>query len=292
MWILLAFASALFAGITSILAKIGIKNTDSNLATAIRTVVVLLFAWFIVFATGAHQTFRLVDSNSIIFLILSGLATGGSWLCYFKALQLGEVNKVAAVDRFSVVLTMLLAFLLLGEAITWGGIIAIVLITIGTYMMVFESAVQTDKAAPAFRNRKWLIFALLAAIFASLQAILGKVGISDVDPNLGTAIRTVVVAILAWGIVLFRGKQREIRSIDKRSWLFLVFSGIVTGASWLCFYGALHSGPASVVVPIDKLSILVTVIFSIVVLKERLSKKSVVGLALLVAGTLLLVVPL
>ncbi|MDL2237610.1 EamA family transporter [Christensenellaceae bacterium OttesenSCG-928-K19] len=290
MWIVLAFASAFFAGITSILAKIGIKNTDSNLATAIRTLVVLAFAWIIVFATDAYEALGSIDSYSLVFLILSGLATGGSWLCYFKALQIGEVNKVTAIDRFSVVLTMLLALIFLGESITGLGALAIVLITVGTYLMVSKSVAKKNHDSKSADSKKWIIFAMLAAVFASLQAILGKVGISNINSNLGTAIRTVVVVIMAWCIVFLRGKQRDVKTIDKRSWLFLVLSGVATGASWLCFYGALHDGPASVVIPIDKLSILVTVVFSIIILKERFSKKSVLGLALLVVGTLLLLI--
>lgn len=292
MWIILAFASAFFAGITAILAKIGIKNVDSNLATAIRTLVVLLFAWLIVFATGAHNTPGAVDPRSLVFLVLSGLATGASWLCYFKALQLGEAGRVAAVDRFSVVLTMLLAFILLGEAIAWFGVAAIALIIIGTYLMAFPITSPNANGKASAHGGKWLLYALLAAAFASVQAILSKIGISGVDSNLGTAVRTIIVVIMAWGIVLARGGQRGVRSVSGRSWLFLILSGIATGASWLCFYGALQDGPASVVIPIDKLSIVVTVIFSIIILKERFSKKSAAGLALLVAGTLLLLIPI
>lgn len=285
MWILFAFASAFFAGITAILAKIGIKNTDSNLATAIRTIVILIFSWLMVFIIGSFNTITEISTNTLIFLILSGIATGLSWLCYFKALQLGNVNKVTPIDKSSTILTMILAMSFLGEEITVIKIVSIVLIGIGTYLMI-EKKDDTKEA----KDNKWLFFALGAAVFASLTAILGKVGIQGVESNLGTAIRTVVVLIMAWVVVFVTGKQGEIKNIDKKSWKFIIFSGLTTGLSWLCYYKALQEGQASVVVPIDKLSIIVTIAFSYFVLKEEMDKKAIIGFVGIVVGTFLLLV--
>lgn len=286
MWIFYALGAALFAGIMSILAKIGIKDTDSNLATALRTVVVVVFAWLMVFIVGSQNTIGNIDTKSLIFLVLSGLATGGSWLCYFKALQLGDVNKVVPVDKSSTVLTMLFSFLFLGEEVTVLKICAMLLIGAGTYLMIERK--QSASKNP--EGHKWLFFAVLSAVFASLTAILGKVGIENVESNLGTAIRTVVVLIMAWIIVFRQGSYKAISKIDRRSWVFLVFSGLATGLSWLCYYRALQEGPASVVVPIDKLSILVTVAFGYFVLHEKLKKRSAAGLGMIVAGTLSLLI--
>ena len=282
MWIIYALAAAFFAGIMSILAKIGIKDTDSNLATALRTVVVAIFAWLMVFITGSHTQLRSIDTRSLVFLILSGLATGASWLCYFRALRIGDVNKVVPVDKSSTILTMLLAFFILGEELTLLKIIAMVLIGIGTFLMVERKKTK----AKASKSNEWLIYAILSAVFASLTAILAKIGITGVESNLGTAIRTVVVLVMAWMIVIMQGKQREIGQISKRSWLFIGLSGLATGLSWLAFYRALQEGPASVVVPIDKLSILLTVAFGVLVLREKLRKAPALGLILIVAGTL------
>ena len=282
MWIIYALASALFAGIMSILAKVGIKNTDSTLATALRTVIVVIFAWLMVFVVGSQDTIANIDVKSLVFLILSGLATGGSWLCYFKALQIGDVNKVVPVDKSSTVLTMLLSFIILGEELTLLKVIAMILIGIGTYLMIERKETVSNDV----KGYKWLVYAVLSAVFASLTAILGKIGIDGVESNLGTAIRTVVVLIMAWLIVFWQGKQRNIKDIDKRSRIFIVLSGLATGLSWLCFYHALQEGPASVVVPIDKLSILVTVAFGYFVLHEKLNKKTAPGLFMIVAGTL------
>ena len=286
MWIIYALASAFFAGSMSFLAKIGIKNTDSNLATALRTIVVVIFAWLMVFVAGSHNTISQVTDKSLIFLILSGLATGGSWLCYFRALQIGDVNKVVPVDKSSTVLTMLLSFLLLNERMTWLKAAAMILIGIGTYLMIDRK----ESSSVQHQGYKWLIFAILSAVFASLTAVLGKVGIADVESNLGTAIRTVVVLLMAWLIVFMQGKQKEIKSIDKRSWVFIVLSGIATGLSWMCFYRAIQDGAVSVVVPIDKLSILVTIALSRLVLHERLKRKPALGLGLIIAGTLSLLI--
>lgn len=355
MWILLAFGSALFAGLTAILAKMGIRNTDTDVATALRTVVVLLFSWLLAWLSGSVPSLAGVSARTWLFLVLSGFATGASWLCYFRALQMGDVNKVTPIDKSSTVLTMLLAAIILGEAITPLKALAMVLIGGGALLMIQKkappaalppqpqadatavntagddaaAAVQTVQqeahalpasetsangspvppakaaalpapeaaaalpvsenaaAAPARAARPvWLLFAIGSAVFASLTSILGKIGIEGIDSTLGTAVRTAVVLVMAWAIVFMRGKQRQIRSIHKVSHLFLVLSGFATGASWLCYYRALQLGPASVVVPIDKLSILVSIAFSRVVFGERLTLRAGIGLLLLVAGTL------
>lgn len=285
MWIVFAFASALFAGLTAILAKCGIKNTDSNVATALRTIIVLAFSWIMVFVAGAQSGISDIPAKVLIFLILSGLSTGASWLCYFKALQLGNVNKVTPIDKSSTILTMLLAFIFLREEITWLKFAAMVLIGAGTYMMIQKKEAEDKK-----EDKKWLIYALGSAVFASLTSILGKVGMQNINSNLGTAIRTVVVLIMAWIVVFVSKKQDTIKDIDKKSWIFLALSGFATGGSWLCYYRALQIGPASVVVPIDKLSILVTIGFSYIVFHEKLSLKSGVGLMLIVVGTLVLLI--
>ncbi len=284
MWMIFAFGSALFAGLTAILAKCGIKHTDSNVATALRTIVVLFFSWMMVFIAGKQGELSAIESKTLIFLVLSGVATGASWLCYFKALQVGDVNKVTPIDKSSTILTMLLAFILLGEPITFIKLVAMFLIGGGTYLMIQKQEGVTKEA----KGKSWLAFAISSAIFASLTSILGKVGIEGIDSTLGTAIRTIVVLVMAWLVVFITGKQHTIRKIDKQSWLFIILSGFATGASWLCYYRALQTGPASVVVPIDKLSILVTIGFSYVVFRERLHKKSALGLFFIVIGTLAL----
>lgn len=285
-WVLYAFLSAFFAGVTAVLAKIGIEHVNSHLATALRTCVVVVFSWLMVFFVGSGSTIGTIPPVSWLFLVLSGVATGASWICYFRALQIGDVNKVAPIDKSSTVLTMLLSFLLLGEAVTPNGVAGMALILVGTLLMIQ----RREGAAAAPAGRGYLVWAVLSAVFAALTAILGKVGIQQVESNLGTAIRTVVVLLMAWAIVCAQGAYREIPQIKKRSWLFLVLSGIATGLSWLFYYRALQQGKASVVVPIDKLSILVTVLFSSVVLKEKLGWKAAAGLALLTGGTLLLLV--
>ncbi len=299
MWLLFAFGSAFFAGLTGILAKCGIKNTDSNVATALRTIVVLIFSWIMVFMVGSQNTIGDITLRTLLFLVLSGLATGASWLCYFRALQIGDINKVIPVDKSSTVLTMLLAFIFLHEELNGIKVISMVLIAVGTFLMIQKKETsgreellqEKTKENGKFRKwteHAWLIYALGSAVFASLTSILGKVGIQGVESNLGTAIRTIVVLIMAWVVVFVSKKQHTIRSIDGKSGLFLILSGLATGGSWLCYYRALQSGPASVVVPIDKLSLLVTIGFSYLVFHEKLSKKSGIGLVLLVAGTLLL----
>ena len=286
MWIVFAFGSALFAGLTSILAKCGIKKTDSTVATAIRTIVVLLFSWLMVFIVGSEGEIGSITPHTLIFLVLSGLATGASWLCYFKAVQLGDINKVVPIDKSSTVLTILLAAILLGEGITLYSGIGIALIAVGTFLMIEKKDVKSDIP----KNKRWIIYALGSAVFASLTAILGKIGISDVESNLGTAIRTGVVLVMSWIMVFVTGKQNKIKVISKKELGFICLSGLATGGSWLCYYKALHDGPASVVVPIDKLSILVTILFSYIVFREKLSKKTAFGLFLTVGGTLLMLV--
>ena len=286
MWILFAFGSAIFAGLTAILAKCGIRKTDSDAATAIRTIVVLIFSWIMVMITGSIGTIGSLSSKTWIFLVLSGIATGVSWLCYFKALQLGDVNKVVPIDKSSTILTIILAFIFLGEPITLVKGISVVLIGVGTFMMIQKKETADEPEKP--KGCSWLIYALLSTVFASLTAILGKVGIEGVESNLGTAIRTCVVLVMAWVVVFVKGKQHTIREIPKNELGFICLSGLATGGSWLCYYRALHDGMASVVVPIDKLSILVSIAFSYIVFRERLTKKAVVGLCLIVAGTLIM----
>ena len=286
MWILFAFGSAFFAGITAILAKCGIRKTDSTVATAVRTIVVLLFSWLMVFVVGSQDQLGSIDPNTWLFLILSGLATGASWLCYFRALQLGDINKVVPVDKSSVILTMLLAFLFLQEPITPFGGVGVVLIAAGTFLMIEKKDVKQKED----QKKSWFLYAAGSAIFASLTSILGKIGISGVESNLGTAIRTAVVLLMAWVMVFVAGKAGEVRKIPKNELGFICLSGIATGASWLCYYRALQDGLASIVVPLDKLSILVTVAFSYFVFHERLSKKSAIGLVLIVAGTLAMLI--
>lgn len=284
MWILYAFGSALFAGITSILAKCGIKQTDSNVATAIRTIVVLLFAWIMVFVVSSQGTLSFISAKSLTFLILSGVATGASWLCYFRALQIGDVNKVVPIDKSSTVLTIILAFIILGEKADAMKITGAVVIGAGTYLMIQKNAKAANGEPP--EGKAWLVYAFLSALFASLTAILVKIGIENVESNLGTAIRTVVVLIMSWIVVFATGKHGQVKNIPKGELLFICLSGLATGASWLCYYKALHDGLASVVVPIDKLSILITVAFSRIVFGEKLTVKSGIGLLCITLGTL------
>lgn len=292
MWIAFAFASALFAGLTAILAKVGVRHTDSNLATAIRTTVVLAAAWLMVLLVGSASQLGTLSASTIGFLVASGLATGGSWLCYFKALQLGDLNKVAPIDRLSIVLTVVLAMIFLGEADHLATRLpGIAVIGVGTWLMVRRPAAEVAPSSAARPARGgWFLSALGAAVFASLTALLGKVGISGVESNLGTAIRTSVVLVLAWGIVIATGRKSPRAPIPRRDLTFILLSGLATGASWLCYFKALQDGPASVVVPIDKLSIVVTVLLAGWLLGERLSRRGWAGLALIVAGTLLMLV--
>ena len=281
MWLLYAAGSAFFAGVTAILAKAGIRHTPSNLATALRTIVVLAFAWLMVFVVGSQARLASLDGRTLLFLTLSGLATGASWLCYFRALQLGEVNKVAAVDKSGIVLTVLFAIVLLGETESlWFRLSGIALVMVGTWLMV-----ERADWSSGLRGR-WLLYAIGSAVFAALTAIFGKVGIVEVESNLGTAIRTVVVLVMAWVVVFATGEQHRLRGIPHRDLVYIGLSGVATGASWLCYWRAMQEGPASLVAPIDKLSILVTVVFAWLVFGERLHARALIGLGLIVAGTL------
>ena len=284
MWLVFAAGSAFFAGLTSILAKCGIRKTDSTVATALRTIAVLIMAILMTMITGSWSGITNISGKTWLFLVLSGLATGGSWLCYFRALQVGDVNKVVPVDKSSTVLTMALAFIFLHESISPLKCICMVMILAGTLLMIEKK--KTD--SPGSNSATWLPYAILSAVFAALTSILGKIGIDGVSSDLGTAIRTAVVLVMAWVVVFVKGKQHTIREIPKNELGFICLSGLATGGSWLCYYRALHDGMASVVVPIDKLSILVSIAFSYIVFRERLTKKAVVGLCLNVAGTLIM----
>lgn len=287
MWILMAALSAFFAGITSILAKCGIKKTDSDVATAVRTVVVLLFSWIMVFVSGCFSEIHTIETRSFVFLVLSGLTTGASWICYFKALSIGDINKVVPIDKSSTILTVLIAILVFHETNHLGIKLAgTALIGIGTFLMIEKKA----SAGREENGRAAILYAVLSAVFAALTSVLAKIGISNVDSNLGTAIRTCVVLLMAWLIVFMKKKGEKVKEIDKRELLFISLSGMATGASWLCYYYAIQKGVVSVVVPIDKLSIVVAIAFSYVVFKEKLSKKAALGLGLIVAGTLLMAV--
>ena len=285
MWVIFAFLSAFFAGITSILAKCGIRKTDSNVATFIRTIIVLLFSLLMVMIVGSFPTLKNLSAKTILFLVLSGLSTGASWLCYFRALQKGNINKVVPIDKSSTVLTIILATIFLGESITLYKTLGIIAIGLGTLMMIEKKDTENKT-----EEKGWLFYAILSAVFASLTSILGKVGIEGVESNLGTSIRTVVVIVMSFVMVSVTGKVKEIKRIDKKELAFILLSGLSTGASWLFYYRALQDGEASIVVPIDKLSILVTIAFSYFVFKEKLGKKALIGLVLIVMGTLVLLI--
>ncbi|MEE0059760.1 MAG: GRP family sugar transporter [Acutalibacteraceae bacterium] len=282
----MAVLSAVFAGLTAILAKCGIRKTDSDVATALRTAVVLLFSCVMVFIVGSFGTINQISGTSLIFLILSGLATGASWICYFKALSMGDVNKVVPIDKASTILTVLLAIIFFGETNNLVvKLIGTLLLAVGIFLMIEKK--KTEEKA---EKKSWLIYAVLSAVFAALTSILAKVGVTGVESNLGTTIRTVVVLIMAWIIVFVQGKQKQLKTLDKKELVFISFSGIATGASWLCYYYAIQNGIVSVVVPIDKMSILVAVVFSYFVFKEKMSKKAMLGLCLMLAGTLLMTI--
>lgn len=287
MWLFYAACSAFFAGVTSILAKCGIRKTDSTVATAVRTIVILIFSWVIVGIVGSADEVSSIDVRTLIFLILSGVATGASWLCYFKALQEGDINKVVPIDKSSTVLTILLALILLQEGISLPKAVAVVMIAMGIFLMIEKKDVEIKDSQG---GAGWIFYAAGSAFFASLTAILGKIGISGVESNLGTAIRTCVVLVMAWLMVGIQKKQKEVCRIPKKELLFICCSGIATGASWLCYYRALQEGPASIVAPIDKLSVLVTVAFSYFVFGEKLSRRAAAGLFLLSAGTIAMAV--
>ena len=286
MWLLMAVLSSIFAGLTAILAKCGIKHTDSDVATAVRTVVVLIFSWIMVFVVGSAGTISLIEPRSLLFLILSGLATGMSWICYFKALSMADINKVVPIDKSSTILTVLLAIAIFRETNHLAvKLIGVALIGLGVFFMI-----EKKDTAATEQKKGWYIYAVLSAVFAALTSILAKVGISGVESNLGTAIRTCVVLVMAWIIVFARGKHTQVKSIDRRELLFINLSGLATGASWLCYYYAIQNGVVSVVVPIDKLSIVVTIAFSYIFFGEKLKKRSAAGLGLMVAGTLLMAI--
>lgn len=287
MWIMMAVLSAFFAGITAILAKCGIKRTDSDIATALRTIVVLIFAWVIVFITGSGENAADIGMKSLLFLILSGLATGASWLCYFRALSIGNVNAVVSVDKSSTVLVVLLAIILFNETEHLPyKLVGTAVLSAGIYLMIEKK--QT--AAVTAGSNRWIIYAALSAVFAALTSILAKIGITGIDSNLATAIRTGVVLVMAWLIVVMKGKQSQVKTISRKELIFISLSGITTGASWLCYYYAIQNGIVSIVVPIDKLSIVVTVLFSCLVFKEKLTVKVGAGLFLMVCGTVLMAV--
>lgn len=282
LWLIMAVLSAVFAGLTSILAKCGIRKTDSDVATALRTIVVLVFSWIMVFIVGSASTITQIEPESLLFLVLSGLATGASWICYFKALSIGEVNKVVPIDKSSTILTVILAIILFEETNNLAvKLIGTFLLAVGVFLMIEKKKENTHKTKAI-----WMPYAIGSAVFAALTSILAKVGISGVESNLGTAIRTAVVLIMAWGMVFVKGKQKTLKTIDKKELGFIALSGLATGGSWLCYYYAIQKGIVSVVVPIDKLSIVVAVLFSYFVFKEKLSKKALVGLILMIAGTL------
>ena len=288
MWLLYAIASSFFAGITAILVKIGVENTNSNLLTALRTIVVLIFSWIMVFVVGSQGTIGDVSAKTLIFLCASGITTGASWICYFHALQIGNVNVVVPIDKSSVVLTIFLGVIFLGEEMNLVKFICVAGIAVGTYLMIEKKKVSVEEGQK--KSKGAIFYAFMSALFASLTALLSKIGIVGIESNLGTAIRTIIVLIMAWIIVFYTGDYKGIRNISKKSWTFIVLSGIATGLSWLCYYRALQDGPISVVLPIDKLSPLVSLAFAYIVFKERLTKKSGLGLALIVAGTLGMVV--
>lgn len=282
MWLIMAVLSAVFAGVTSILAKYGIQNTDSDIATALRTIVVWVFAWAMVFIVGSAGTLPSLDPRSLLFLVLSGLATGASWICYFKALSRGEASRVAAIDKSSTVLSVLLAIIFLQET----SHLAVKLL--GTLLLgtgIFLMAGKPEKAADPSGQKSWRVYAVLSAVFAALTSILAKIGITGVESNLGTAIRTGVVLIMAWVLVFVKGKQTQLFHIKRREVLYIALSGLATGASWLCYYYAIQNGVVSVVVPIDKMSLAVTVLLSCWVFGERLNRKSLLGLGLMLLGT-------
>ena len=283
LWLVMAVLSAFFAGLTAILAKCGIKHTDSDVATAVRTLVVLIFSWIMVLIVGSLSTLSSIAPRSLLFLVLSGLATGASWLCYFKALSLGDVNKVVPIDKSSTILSVLLAIVCFSETAHLAvKLIGTALLAAGIFLMIEKKQSSAVQSA----NNHWMLYAAGSAVFAALTSILAKVGISGVESNLGTAIRTCVVLIMAWLVVFLKGKQSEVRKIDRHELIFILLSGLATGASWLCYYYAIQNGIVSVVVPIDKLSLVVTVAFSYVFFHEKLSKKAFLGLCLMVIGTL------
>lgn len=309
LWLVAAFASALFAGIVSILAKCGLKTIGSDVATALRTCVVAVFTWVMVAIVGSAGAIVAITPRSWLFLALSGLATGASWICYFKALSLGDVNRVVPIDKSSTLMAVIISIVLFGETSNLGLRLAGTLVaTTGTLLMIErkadgagaekgadateldvvpEHAKGADAAPGCAKGDAGLIYALLAAVFAALTSVLAKVGIEGVESNLATAIRTMFVLLMAWGIVAGKGKLKQVREVNGKDLAFLVASGIATGASWLCYYYAIQAGQVSVVVQVDKLSLLVSIAFAYAVFGERLSRRGILGLALIVLGTAL-----
>lgn len=281
MWILFAVGSAFFAGATSVLAKAGIKSVSSDFATAFRTGVVLIFSWLMVFVVGCQNAVSTITPRALVFLTLSGAATGLSWLCYFKALSIGNLSKVVAVDKSSTFLTILLALIFFREPFHW-------LTGLGIAVMIAGTALMLEKGDAKKGERGWLFYAAGSAVFAALQSILGKVGVQDMDSTLATALRTMVVLVFAWAIVLGKKEGGDWKKMTRRDAVLLVLSGITTGASWLCYYRALQTGRASVVVPIDKCSMLFAVALSAILLKEKQTRRSLLALALVVTGTLMI----
>ena len=282
LWLVMAVLSALFAGLTTVLIKCGIRKTDSDVATALRTIVVWIFSWMMVAIVGSAETITQIRTKSFVFLILSGLATGASWICYFKALSVGDINKVVPVDKSGTILSVLLAIILFGETKNVPiKLMATAMLAVGVFLMIEKRHTENKDT-----RRIWLPYAVGSAVFAALTSILAKVGIDGVESNLGTAIRTGIVLIMAWAIVFAKGKQKQVKSIDRKELVFIALSGLATGASWLCFYYALQNGIVSVVVPIDKMSVLVSIVFSYIFFHEKLSKKAAIGLLIMICGTL------
>jgi bacterial/archaeal transporter family protein len=289
MSIILALLAALFASFTAILAKIGIEDVDSNLATAVRTVVVVIMAFLMVLITGQTENIMTVSTKSLIFLILSGLTTGLSWICFFKAIQIGDVSKVVPIDKASVVLTILLSFIILREPATASVVASGVIISIGTFVLIGKDK-RKSKGKKVFNTKSYIFLAVLSAVFAAATNILAKIGIEDVDSNVATFIRTVVIIIFAWGIVIFQGTLNELKKISSKSFIFLFLSGAATGFSWLCYFAALAIGKVSVVNPIDKFSVVLTMILSFTILKEKPTKSTIAGAILITIGTALLII--
>lgn len=289
MSIILALLAALFASFTAILAKIGIEDVDSNLATAVRTIVVVIMAYLMVVITGQTGNITTVSTKSFIFLVLSGLTTGLSWLAFFKAIQIGDVSKVVPIDKASVVLTIVLSFIVLREPATMPVVAGGVIISIGTFVLIGKDKKKKKQGKKVFNTKSYIFLAIMSAIFAALTNILAKIGIEDVDSNVATFIRTVVIIIFAWGIVFFQGTVKDLKKISRKSYIFLILSGAATGFSWLCYFAALAIGKVSIVNPIDKFSVVLTMILSFIILKEKPTKSTVAGAVLITIGTALLI---
>lgn len=282
MWIINAFLSAIFAGMTSILSKMGLEDISSHYVTALRTSVVLVFTWVMYYVTGSSM--QGINSYNFMFIVLSGFATGASWLCYYRALSLADVSQVVPIDKLSTFLTMIFAFVIFHEEVTWVKVVCIFMMFIGTYLM------QKRPQKELNHDKRWLIYAFLSAIFASLTAILAKIGIENVDSQTVTALRTIVVVIMAWIVVFVTKSYSPIALLNKKQLKAIFFSALATGLSWLCYFAALKEGPASIVVPIDKLSIVISILFAYFVLNEKQSIKTILGLICIVISTLLLLI--